>query len=158
MPTKKSYVTVTDQLIARILARVDKNGPLPAAPNSSVEGGCWLWTGGRFPAGYGSISVGNENKLVHQLVYIGLVGEIPEGCEIDHKCRVRHCCNPQHLEAVPRIINVLRSRRPFCKNGHPYDAANTSYVKGNPNQRVCKACSREKTKAYRARRKLSHAA
>lgn len=154
---KNSYVTVTADVLARIMARVNKNGPIPTDPNSPVEGGCWLWEGGCFPAGYGSISVDDHTELVHRLVYVALVGPIPDGYDVDHKCRVRRCCNPTHLEAVPRLINVLRSRRDRCRNGHLYDGQNTSYVKGNINQRVCKACNRHKTAAYRDRRKQEHA-
>ncbi|PWG73550.1 hypothetical protein DF186_22500 [Enterococcus hirae] len=30
--------------------------------------------------------------------------------DLDHLCRNRICCNPRHLEAVPRKINTLRGK------------------------------------------------
>jgi hypothetical protein len=148
---------VSEDLLARIMMRVDKFGPAPTEPNSPVNGGCWLWTGGRFPAGYGSISVNNQTELVHVLVYRALVGPIPKGFDIDHKCRVRNCCNPAHIEAVSRLTNVLRSRKPYCRHGHLYDEENTVYVKKNPNQRLCRVCERNKLARYREKKRRDRA-
>lgn len=148
---KTSYVTVTDQLVTRILRRVNQNGPIPTDPSRPLITGCWLWTGGCFPAGYGCISIGNESHLVHRLVYVALVGSIPTDYDIDHVCRVRACCRPDHLEAVTREENIHRAKREFCKHGHHMNARNTGPVKGKPHQRVCRACAAEKTRRYRAR-------
>ena len=38
-------------------------------------------------------------------------GPIAEGLEIDHLCRVRHCVNPDHLEAVESKVNTRRGKR-----------------------------------------------
>lgn len=89
--------------------------------------GCWLWTGGRSREGYGKFWFGGKTDLAHRYSYINFIGPIPEGLQIDHLCRVRSCCNPQHLEAVTMKENILRgespqarhARRQYCKNGHP---------------------------------------
>jgi len=92
----------------RFWDRVDKDGPLPTwAP---FLGSCWLWTAGKFPAGYGCLGVGGKSVLTHRFSYELLVGPIPEGLEIDHLCRVRACCNPSHLEPVTSAENVQRAR------------------------------------------------
>jgi hypothetical protein len=109
-------LTVTD-IPERILARLDLNGPSPPDPWRPVEGGCWLWRGGTFPADYGSISLDNESKLVHRLVYEAAVGPIPEGYEIDHVGRIRACTRPEHLEAVTLAENVRRTQRPPVARG-----------------------------------------
>jgi hypothetical protein len=49
------------------------------------------------------------SKRLHRHVYLELVGDIPEGMEIDHLCRFRPCVNPDHLEVVTRAENVRRA-------------------------------------------------
>lgn len=69
---------------------------------------CWLWGGRLAPHGYGSILVGKRHVRVHRFAYELLVGPIPAGLHIDHLCRVRHCVNPAHLEAVTNTENLRR--------------------------------------------------
>lgn len=142
--------------IETVLARVDQNGPIPTNPSRPLSTGCWLWTGGCFPAGYGSVSMGNKTHLVHRVVYEALVGQIPEGLDLDHLCRVRRCCRPDHLEPVTTQVNIARQERalaPECKRGHLFTEKTTYFVVGTL-QRQCKLCQRELEKARRlARRK-----
>ena len=56
----------------------------------------------------------------HRVVYELLVGLIPDGLVIDHRCEVKLCCNPDHLEAVTSSVNMLRAFR-----GQNYIPANT---------------------------------
>lgn len=86
---------MSETLAERLWGRVDKKAP----------GGCWLWTGGTNSNGYGQIR--NPKKCyVHRVVYELAVGPIPEGVEIDHICRVRLCCNPEHLRPVTHRQNL----------------------------------------------------
>mgnify|MGYP001582768879 CR=1 FL=1 len=91
--------------------------------------GCWLWTGARYPGGYGVMGRGRTdegNIRVHRFAYLHYRGDIPVGLEPDHLCRVRHCANPWHLELVTRRENFLRGEHPtavrfrsgLCKYGH----------------------------------------
>jgi hypothetical protein len=42
-------------------------------------------------------------------MYEQLVGPVPEGFELDHKCRNRNCVNVyEHLEVVTHQVNILR--------------------------------------------------
>lgn len=71
--------------------------------------GCVIWTGQKFPTGYGSINAANgRTAYVHRLVYEMFVGPIPAGYQIDHLCRVRACASPAHLEAVTQRENLRR--------------------------------------------------
>lgn len=85
---------------------------------------CWEWTGAK-TKGYGSIRISNPNRhyLVHRWVWENLVGPIPDGLELDHRCRNRACCNPDHLEPVIPIVNQQRGASNWtvgsCKHGHP---------------------------------------
>lgn len=85
-------------LIEREWKKVDKNGPE----------GCWLYKGtiGNKDGGYGKIALptGGPKRyaMAHRFFYELVKGPIPEGMELHHKCRVRHCVNPDHLEPVSR--------------------------------------------------------
>ena len=77
------------------------------------ETGCWDWKGRVLRNGYGKIAIKNVSTSAHRVAYELYKGPIPEGMMIDHLCRNRACCNPDHLEAVPHIENVRRGS--YCK-------------------------------------------
>lgn len=108
--------------------------------------GCWLWVGSRDGNGYGLIRNGRLVKA-HRLSYEMHKGEIPDGMEIDHLCRVKACVNPAHLEAVTHRENMSRcpdtaqarlARRTHCKRGHEFTPENTYPVPSGG--RACRAC------------------
>lgn len=89
--------------------------------------GCWIWIGGTSGdkgrgAGYGRIlRPGTRNAMAaHRYVYEKFVCDIPDGYHVDHLCAAwaaargedpyyhRLCVNPDHLEAVPNIVNQMR--------------------------------------------------
>ena len=67
---------------------------------------CWIWTGVPNSAGYGTISVNKRPMLTHRFAYELLVGEIPEGLQLDHQCHVLTCVNPNHLKPVDTKRNM----------------------------------------------------
>lgn len=71
--------------------------------------GCWLWCAGCDSEGYGRFAVARGMKdRAHRVAYRLLVGAIPDGHVLDHKCRTRCCVNPMHLEPVSNGENVKR--------------------------------------------------
>jgi len=129
-------------------------GHLPSiADRIDASGDCWEWTGRLNPKGYGQVGIRGTQRYVHRLVWEVLVGSIPEGLEIDHLCRVRCCCNPDHLEPVTHTENLRRGigngrvRKTHCPRGHPYLGDNL-YVQSDGKRR-CRACRSEEA----ARRK-----
>lgn len=94
-------------------------------PNS----GCWLWFGALLPDDYGSVFFDRRTRRAHCVAYTSLVGVVPVGLELDHRCRTRSCCNPAHLEPVTKRVNILRgvglgarnARKTHCPRGHVYD-------------------------------------
>lgn len=120
---------------------------------SEPNSGCWLWLGKiTTPHRYGVLSLTTNGKIrelkAHQVAYQIYVGAIPGGLELDHKCRVRCCVNPDHLEPVTRRENIRRGasrvadnmRKTHCPQGHVYSHENT-YLdpKGG---RKCRECHR----------------
>lgn len=85
-----------------------------------TDGKCWIWSGYKNQKGYGALKFRGKSTLAHRAAYELLVGPIPDGLEIDHKCRNRLCVNPLHLEPVTHKENVGRGEdmRLHCKRGH----------------------------------------
>lgn len=115
---------------------------------------CWLWSGYVNADGYGRgyAVAGGKLTMAHRITYEALVGPIPAGYELDHLCNVRPCCNPEHLEAVTHLENVLRMRhrQTHCKWGHEFTPENTDMVR-NGEVRACLACRRVRNAAHVAR-------
>lgn len=71
--------------------------------------GCWIWQGNTNNGkGYFRVSHRGERIYVHRWYYERFVGPIPEGLQLDHLCRNRNCCNPEHLEPVTQAENLRR--------------------------------------------------
>lgn len=115
------------------------------------EHGCWIFQGCRLKSGYGRTSWNGRLWLTHRVTYSILVGEIPDHLEIDHICKNKPCCNPEHLEPVTRSENLRRGTqwyhvlerecsKTFCPRGHPYNATNTYFT--TEGHRQCRACKR----------------
>lgn len=127
-----------------------------------AETGCWLWTARIDDSGYGRFNRGpGLSPLAHRYAYEEYVGPIPDGLEIDHLCRVRHCVNPWHLEAVTPLQNLERGisfaavnrRKSECANGHPLSGDNVRVVerRDGRRERECRSCSRDRKRAYKRR-------
>jgi hypothetical protein len=125
-----------------------------------VDGsGCWIWQRHRTPRGYGYISVNGRMVFVHRLTYTELVGPIPDGLVIDHKCRVTSCCNPLHLRAVTQRVNTtenvadtvgwkLNQSKTHCPQGHAYEGRNLVAKRG---KRHCRECELARSRDYHRR-------
>ncbi len=106
--------------------------------------GCWNWLGSKDTKGYGKINSGGRfghPLFAHRVSWELVNGSIPDGLEIDHKCRNRGCVNPDHLEVVTHQENLARSVRyapTHCPQGHKYTEENTYVYKGRRNCRECR--------------------
>jgi hypothetical protein len=120
------------------------------------QDGCWVWPG-RINRGYGAVHVtwadGREGTTrPHRIAYALLVGPIPTGMTIDHLCRVRACCNPDHLEVTSagentargagKIARAVRARRESgsCLRGHDASV-------GQDSSGYCVECGRERSRS-----------
>lgn len=129
-----------------------------------TESGCWLYTGATQTQGYASVALCDgtgRTALGHRYAYEALVGPIPDGAVIDHRCHNgtgcndgracihRRCVNPSHLEPVPQVVNSRRSENTSagtstCKNGHPFDSLDAH------GHRRCSRCYRAYLDSHRA--------
>lgn len=109
---------------------------------------CWLWRASTVK-GYGQFRVGTKIRKAHVVVYELLVGPVPDGLELDHTCRQRHCVRPDHLDPVTRAENLRRSpiarsainaRKIECVRGH--DLTDETNVYRYAGRRYCKRCDR----------------
>lgn len=91
------------------------------------------------------------------VAYEMYVGPIPEGMQLDHLCRVRHCVNPAHLEVVTQQENMRRVAvlTTHCPRGHEYNEENTyvyTHHEHGWTMRFCRVCGRDKAREKRAAR------
>lgn len=111
-------------------------------PNS----GCWLWLLSTGSHGYAQGAMqsvtGQPVSLAHRLSHLAFKGAIAKGMEVDHRCRNRLCVNPDHLEAVSKMVNRrrqfgLRSEDPDrCARGHD------GYGRNAAGKMHCPTCAR----------------
>lgn len=150
---------MTDETITgRFWAKVDKTDT------------CWLWSASKTHNGYGRFHFDGRMVLAHRFAHELLRGPIPAGLQVDHRCRVRNCVNPDHLEAVTGWENLLRGNTPaarnaaktHCSQGHEFAPENTYLAppnKNNPNGfRTCRQCKRAIRRAYEDRIRASRSA
>lgn len=78
---------------------------------------CWTWTGGARD-GYGTFRERHQGRthLAHRLAYEFLIGAIPEGKLLDHRCRNTLCVNPSHLRPVTHKQNMEHKDGPHRNN------------------------------------------
>lgn len=59
-----------------------------------------------------------EIVMYHRYVWEQEHGKIPEGFEIDHKCRNRACCNLEHLQMLEGTEHTIKTNRERYSERH----------------------------------------
>lgn len=121
-------------------------------PNS----GCIIWIG-YSTNGYGRLKIDGKFRMAHIVAYEITKGQIPDGLNLDHLCRVPCCVNPDHLEPVTQSVNVRRGLLPslvaarnrtrkatHCKRGHERTPENVYQ-----STRQCRLCLLERGRRLR---------
>ncbi len=143
------------EAVAVFVAKINEHGP----------NGCWTWNGCVGDHGYSRInSRFYWATYAHRAAYMLFVGPIPKGLLIDHLCRNRACCNPDHLEPVTQRENTRRSPlmgqsfkvqslKSHCVNGHPRTEDNIYRDSRGCGQ--CRTCRKNRQQEARQRGRKS---
>lgn len=116
---------------------------------------CWEWQGRRTRDGYGSIKYDGSMRGAHRVAWITWRGD-PGDMQVDHTCRNRSCCNPNHLRLMTKAQNLATRVWPpktHCSQGHEYTEENTSvrkYKNGRPDGKRCRTCQNEQARNRKA--------
>jgi len=122
-----------------------------------VKNECWVWTGHRNRQQYGAVYWNKTSCRAHRVVYEILVGKIPPGKLICHKCDNPPCVNPDHLFVGTQVENIQDSLKKgrhankiktHCRRGHEYNEENTKIKPAN-GHRVCIECRKISRNALR---------
>lgn len=117
MPQGSTFYS-EERMIAAFLERVETHGL------------CWVWTGGKTIAGYGSCYMNGEYEKAHRVSYRLNKGPIPEDMIVMHTCDNPSCVNPVHLKIGTQKDNM----QDMIKKGRRRlggDRVYTSKVRGN---------------------------
>ena len=77
-----------------------------------VQDECWLSTTAKATTGYRMLYMSNQNwgfgisRYAHIASHLVFNGDIPKGKIVRHKCDVKPCCNPDHLEVGTQQDNL----------------------------------------------------
>ena len=68
-------------------------------------GGCWEVTLSPNKT-YPQIKIGGHNEAIHRVVFRSVVGDIPDGMFVLHRCDNPRCHNPEHLYLGTQAQNM----------------------------------------------------
>jgi hypothetical protein len=66
---------------------------------------CWLWTAAKDTKGYAVLNVRGKVVRAHRLI-MEYVNQTPGSLQVNHKCNIRHCINPDHLYLGTQSDNI----------------------------------------------------
>lgn len=135
---KKPRMPVTE----RILSKVEKQ-----------SSGCWKWTASH-NGRYARMTFGQHLEYAHRVSYTVFKGAIPDGYDIDHLCGNKLCVNPDHLDAVPHVINIRRWRKTVPDANGNVTCPKCGHVYRLEHSRSCQLCRKRNDSLRHKRNRL----
>lgn len=162
----EGYYEVSDQGGVRSLDRLVAGGRYPGGTRPMkgvILQGEITW------AGYRRVSLTVDRvvskRTVHSLVAEAFIGPRPEGLQVCHNDGNSQNNHPSNLRYDTASANVRDSvehgtqgeaRKTHCSQGHPYDEANTTWVRTPSGKgRQCLTCKRLRERSRRAAARLA---
>lgn len=123
------------------------------------ESGCWIWLGTTLNNGYGQMTWGGRQYLVHRasaIVWLELDSNDSntQVCHKDEICNRKDCFNPDHLYIGSASTNMidLSNKTTHCPNGHPYSGKNLGWsTNKNGTHKRCRECNKLSSRKRRSR-------
>lgn len=106
---QQAFPFITEKVIYLFLRKIDKiDAP---APDDH-----WLWLGA-IVEGYGRAWIKRKPIRAHRLAWVIFTGKpIPDGHDIHHRCNIKHCVNPFHLQCVDHDEHATMHREKQLSN------------------------------------------
>lgn len=148
MPTTSKYNTALEHFNSLVI---------------KLDSGCWILSNKPTNFGYATFGYKNKEYTAHVFSYENYIGEIPIKHDLHHKCLIRRCVNPYHLEplirrdhflAHPNSNVAININKTHCLKGHEFTVENT-YKYGN--KRMCVICRKNRNKTNNAMARLANA-
>lgn len=119
--------------------------------------GCWRWKGHLTRAGYGNFFLNGHSVVASRASWILHFGD-PGELQVCHTCDNPSCVKPDHLflgTQTDNLRDMADKKRgnaglKACKNGHPFDAANTYKHRRRRNCRACNSVAQKRRKTVEA--------
>lgn len=119
---------------------------------------CWPWLGRAIQTGRGYFQSRGRRMIAPRVAYAMAFGSFDFRLVIMHSCDDPNCVNPAHLRAGTRRENIAdrdekqrnRLSQTHCVNGHEFTQSNTRFYGPRLTWRMCRACARERSRAFRA--------
>lgn len=129
-----NIVKISEKDVERFWKRVRKDGPIPA--HRPELGPCWIWTGGKISAGYGTLCIDGVPHYAHRLSWEIHFGPIPDGLWVLHHCDRPQCCSPLHLHTGTHTDNMrdcaAKGRYHFQAHPELVPRGDAHYSRTNP--------------------------
>jgi len=131
--------------------------------------GCWEWQKSlTVHGGYAQMMLSLEPKKPqlftgHRASWLVFRGDLAPGLHLDHLCRNHECINPDHLEPVTPLENLMRGEVAregikistpvhYCRHGHSMTGKNLyEYKQAGLPRIICRACKNERNRLARVR-------
>lgn len=60
---------------------------------------------------FAGVGVAPRMKFLHRIEWEKVNGVVPDGYELDHKCRNRNCCNIEHLQLLTKHDHKVKTNK-----------------------------------------------